>query len=175
MQKRKTSQKRKPKGADRSRSSTKKVAKTKAATKKAAPKKAAKPKPAPAPEPPPVPEPERDKATGAIVWSIQTQDHAGPADPNAERTVRSLQRFTNTTLPKGPWIEYRGRPGSAFDGQIRKAYKVSGLFVCVDADGTESTCEHGYVIYDEPGRHPSPVPADAFEDHFEAVTPDPKN
>jgi hypothetical protein len=122
------------------------------------------------------PEDTASKATGAIgPYSREIQDHTGPVDALAERTIRSIQRYTNTTLPKGPWILYRGREDTAFVGVTRKACRVPGLFVCVAADGTEETCIDGYVVFDEPSRHPSPVPAVAFANHFEVATQKPKN
>lgn len=165
MAKRKSSQKRNRKDADRRRSAPKKVTKPKAADPSETP---AGPLTTP-------PEPERDKATGAIEFSQDVQEHSGPENANAERTVRSLQRFTNSNLPKGPWMDYAGRPDTPFACERRRACRISGLFVCVAANGTEEFCEDGYVIYDEPGRNPQPVPAAAFDDHFSAVPADPKN
>lgn len=131
---------------------------------KAAAKKAAKPAPAK--------EPERDKATGAI--GVDVQDHTGPEDLKAERTIRSKQVYTRSLLPKGPWQHWKGKPGSGMEETIMKLCRVPALFECIDAAGESTVCVDGFVQVGSDG-DPVAVPAEAVEGRFDLMAEDPKN
>lgn len=114
---------------------------------------------------------ERDKAVGpARAFKREHQRHDEPplVCTSDERPPRSLQHFSNSFSPKGPYYHYVGK--GEWEGHECTACRITGPFVCAVVEEGEVSCADGYVTLGE-NREPLPIGATQFEERFE-IDPD---